>query len=75
MRNRSVKSFLKTRIKKFDAAVGAGNLEEAKKQGLLVQKSFDKAVTHGIVHKNRASRIKANVMRKVNRLAGTPAKG
>lgn len=55
-RNKAVKTHLKTRVKKFDAAIAAGDVDEAKKQALLLQKSFDRAVTHGIIHKNRARR-------------------
>ena len=72
--NRSIRTFLKTRLKKFNAVATAGDLDEVKKQALLVQKSFDKAVTQGIIHKNRASRVKANVMRKLSRLAGAAPK-
>jgi len=68
-----VKTHLKTRVKKFDAAVAVKDVEEAKKQGLLLQRSFDKAVTHGVIHKNMAGRKKATATRKLNRLLATGA--
>ena len=68
LRNRSVKTHLKTRLKRFDAAVAAGSPEEARKQATLVQKFFDKAVTRGVVHRNRASRKKASVFGALTRM-------
>ena len=68
LRNRSVKTHLKTRLKRFDAAVAAGKVDEARQQALLVQKFFDKAITRGVVHRNRASRKKASVFGTLNRM-------
>lgn len=73
-RNKAVKTHLKTRLKAFAAAVAAADLEKARKQALLLQKSFDKAVTHGVVHKNNASRHKAQAAKAVDKLAAA-AKG
>lgn len=66
--NKSIKTHLKTRVKKFEAAIVAADVDEARKQGLLLQRSFDKAVTHGVIHKNQASRKKATATRKLNKL-------
>lgn len=74
-RNKAVKSHLKTRVKKFNAAVAAGNLDEARKQALMLQRSYDKAVTNGIVHRNNASRHVGAAQAKVQKLAAAPAKG
>ena len=68
LRNRAVKTHLKTRLKRFEAAVASGNADEAKQQAVLVQKFFDKAVSRGVVHRNRASRKKASVFGTLNRL-------
>ena len=68
LRNKSVKTHLKTRVKKFNAAVTTGDLEEARKEALQLQKSFDRAVTQGIIHKTSASRKKSKAARKLNRL-------
>lgn len=67
-RNRAVKTHLKTRVKKFDAAIARGDVDESRKQALLLQKSFDRAVTHGIIHRNRARRKKSIAVRKLNTL-------
>ena len=74
-RNKAVKTHLKTRVKKFDAAIALGDAEEAKKQALLLQKSFDRAVTHGIIHRNRARRKKSITARKLGTLLAAKAGG
>ena len=68
LRNKSVKTHLRTRVKKFNAAVADGNVEGAKEQALLLQKSFDRAVTHGVIHKRQASRKKSVAALKLNTL-------
>ncbi len=74
-RNRAVKSHLKTRIKKFNAALASGSADEAAKQALMLQRSYDKAVSAGIVHKNNAARHVSAAQSKVHKLAAAPAKG
>ncbi len=68
-RNKSVKTHLKTRLKKFNAAIAAGGLDEAKKQALMLQRSYDKAVKQGIVHANNAARHVGAAQSKVGALA------
>ena len=67
-RNKPVKTHLKTRLKKFNAAIAAGDVEEARKQQLLLQKSFDRAVGDGIIHRNQARRKKSAAELTLNRL-------
>ena len=74
-RNKAVKTHLKTRLKKFNASVTAGNLDEVKKQALMLQRTYDKAVKQGIVHANNAARHVAAAQAKVNKLEAAPAKG
>ena len=71
--NKSVRTHLKTRVKRFNAAVTAGSVEEAKKEGLLLQESFDKAVSHGVVHRNEAARKKSRATLKLNKLLSARA--
>ncbi|ABR49196.1 ribosomal protein S20 [Alkaliphilus metalliredigens QYMF] len=61
-RNRMIKSQLKTAIKRFEEAVEAGNLEEAKVKLTFVEKKLSQAAAKGTVHKSSASR-------KISRLA------
>ncbi len=67
--NRMVKSALKTVIKKFEAAVDAKNVDEAKTLYTSVVKSLDMATTKGVVHKNMAARKKSRLAAKLNAMA------
>jgi small subunit ribosomal protein S20 len=73
LRNRAVKTHLKTRLKQFGAAIAAGDVEAAKRQALLLQKSFDKAVTHGVIHKSNAAHHTSAAARKLNKLLAPKA--
>lgn len=68
-----MKTHLRTRLKKFNAAIAAGDAEEAKKQELLLQKSFDRAVTRGVIHRNQARRKKSAAALALNRLVRAAA--
>ena len=68
-RNKAAKSALKTNIKKFDAAVAAGDKEQADGAFKAAVKSVDKAVKKGILHKNTAARKKSSMAVKMNKLA------
>ena len=69
LRNKMVKSALKTAIKKYETAVTAGNLEDAKVLLGSAIKSIDMAASKGIIHKNMASRKKSRLTLKLNKLA------
>jgi len=69
LRNRMIKSALKTAIKKFETAVEANNNEEAKALFPSVVKSLDMATTKGVVHKNAAARKKSRLAAKLNAMA------
>lgn len=61
LRNRSIKSALKTIVKKFNAAVAEGNKELAASMLPGVISAVDKAAAKGIMHKNAANRKKAEL--------------
>ncbi len=61
MRNRQVKSAVRTAIKKFDAAVTANDKEASKAAMDLSFKLLDGAFSKGVLHKNTASRKKARM--------------
>lgn len=69
LRNKMVKSALKTSIKKYETAVEAGNVDEAKVLLGSAIKSIDMAASKGIIHKNVASRKKSRLTLKLNKLA------
>lgn len=69
LRNKMVKSLVKTSIKKFEAAVQQGNFEEAKAQLTQVSRVIDKAAAKGVMHKNAASRKKSRLTVRLNNIA------
>lgn len=64
--NRSNKSALRTAIKRFEKAVGDGNLDVAKTELLKVESTIDKSVKKGIIHKNNAARKKSRLHKLLN---------
>ncbi|MEQ8155779.1 MAG: 30S ribosomal protein S20 [Clostridiaceae bacterium] len=69
LRNKMLKSALKTAIKKFEVAVEAKNAEDAKVAFAGAVKSLDMATSKGIVHKNMAARKKSRLASKLNAMA------
>lgn len=67
--NMSKKSNMKTNIKKFDAAIADENRTEAEARLIAASSIVDKNASRGIVHKNKAARIKSRMAKKLNRLA------
>ena len=68
-KNRADKSAMKTTLKKYEAALAAGDrtaAEAAYKDAVVV---VDKAVTKGILHKNTAARKKSSMTLRLNKLA------
>jgi len=67
--NRMVKSALKTTIKKFEAAVAANNVDEAKVLFNGAVKALDMAAQKGVAHKNMVARKKSRLAAKLNAMA------
>lgn len=68
LRNTMIKSALKTKIKKFEAAIVTGNVEDSTVTYASVVKALDMAVTKGILHINKAARRKSRLAAKLNSL-------
>ena len=66
LRNNMIKSEYKSAVKKFEQAVEAGNLEEAKTLLSEATKKIDQACTKGVIVKNTAARKKSNTAKKLN---------
>jgi small subunit ribosomal protein S20 len=66
LRNKAVKTNLKTVLKKFEIAVAENNTEEATATFRLATKKIDMAVTKGILHKNTGARKKSSLARILN---------
>lgn len=67
--NQQHKTALKTAIKKFDAAVEGGNVDEAKTLFNTAVKKLDQGVSQGILHKNNAARKKSQLALKLAKMA------
>ena len=67
--NASFKSSLKTAVKAFEAAVAAGNKEQALETFKFACKKVDKAVSKGILHNNNAANQKSRLSKLLNTLA------
>ncbi|WP_130812015.1 30S ribosomal protein S20 [Olsenella sp. Marseille-P4559] len=66
MRNRAVRSELKTYVKKVHAAVEAGDVEAAQAAANAACRKLDRAAAKGIIHKNQAADRKSGVQKLVN---------
>ncbi|MBO4865349.1 MAG: 30S ribosomal protein S20 [Ruminococcus sp.] len=64
MRNKAIKSDLKTALKKADAAV-ANNAADKEQVVRTAIKKVDMACTKGILHKNNAARKKSQLAKKL----------
>ncbi|WP_076464572.1 30S ribosomal protein S20 [Actinomyces mediterranea] len=68
LRNQSVKSELKTLVRKTREAVEAGDKEAAVEALRVASRKLDKAVSKGIIHKNQAANRKSKLARRVSKL-------
>ena len=68
-KNKAEKSELKTNLKKFDAAVVAGDKTAAEVAYKVAVKSVDQAALKGLLHKNNAARKKSSLTLKLNKMA------
>lgn len=64
--NTLVSSSMKTAIKKFEKEVKAGNKEAANNNLNIALQRIDKAKTSGLVHKNKAARLKSRLTKMNN---------
>ncbi len=63
LRNRSIKSAVRTQIKKVRLAVDAGDLEKAEAEFRLAAKKLDRAGARNILHPNTSSRYKSRLQK------------
>ena len=63
LRNRSIKSAVRTQMKKVRMAVKAGEIEKAEEEFRLAAKKLDKAGARRVLHPNTSSRYKSRLQR------------
>jgi small subunit ribosomal protein S20 len=61
LRNKSVKSSLKTAVRKFREAADAGDVEKATELARTASRQLDKAASKGVIHKNQAANRKSAI--------------
>ena len=59
LRNKSVKSSLKTAVRRFRIAADAGDKDAALAQLKVASRALDKAASAGVIHKNQAANRKS----------------
>src|SRR3954453_11561601 len=59
LRNKAVKSSLKTAVRKFRAAAAAGEKDRALRELVTASRALDKAVSKGVIHRNQAANRKS----------------
>jgi small subunit ribosomal protein S20 len=67
-RNKSVKSALKSAVRKFREAAEAGNADDARTLGAAAARRLDKAASAGVIHKNQAANKKSAISKRVSAL-------
>ena len=70
LQNKMLKSALKTSLKKYEAAINAGDMALAQSLYNDTVKKIDQAVAHGVIHKNNAARKKSRFTLMLNKVSG-----
>ncbi len=69
LRNKMIRSAVKTAIKKVVAAIHAGDKAAAQTAYVAATKAIDMAASKGVYHKNNAARKKSRLALAINKLA------
>jgi small subunit ribosomal protein S20 len=65
LRNKSVKSSLKTAVRRFNETVATGDTDAATAVLRDASRKLDKAVSKGVIHKNQAANRKAAIAKRL----------
>jgi len=68
LRNKSVKSSVKTAIRKFREAAEAGEKDKAVELLQAASRQLDKAASKGVIHANQAANKKSAMAKRANQL-------
>jgi small subunit ribosomal protein S20 len=69
LRNKSVKSSLKTAVRKFQEATEAGDRDKATELMRDASRKLDKAVSKGVIHENQAANRKSAIAKRLQSLS------
>ncbi|MGH3424790.1 MAG: 30S ribosomal protein S20 [Nocardioidaceae bacterium] len=67
-RNKSVRSNLRTSVRRFNEAAAAGNADEARTLARAATRKLDKAASSGVIHRNQAANRKSAISKKASSL-------
>jgi small subunit ribosomal protein S20 len=67
-RNQSIKSSLKTAVRKTREAVESGDQAKAEELVRAASRQLDKAVSKGVIHANQAANRKSALAKRVNKM-------
>ncbi|MBE0417690.1 MAG: 30S ribosomal protein S20 [Coriobacteriia bacterium] len=69
-RNKSVKSEIKTAVKKVDTAIAEGDGAAATTAAQEASRLLDRAATKGVIHKNQAANRKSGIVKRASEVEG-----
>jgi small subunit ribosomal protein S20 len=69
LRNKAVKSSLKTSIRRFREAADGGNTDEATNLMRSASRALDKAASKGVIHANQAANKKSAMAKRLSQPA------
>ena len=69
VRNKSVRSSVRTAVRKFREAAESGDVEQATTLQRAASKALDKAASKGVLHKNQAANRKSAMAQKLSGIA------
>ena len=67
--NKSIRSSLKTQLKHFDAAIDANDGTQVQDLYSKTVGKVDSSASKGVIHKNKANRLKAQLAKKLSSVA------
>ena len=68
LRNKAVKSSLKTSVRRFREAADAGDAEKVTETMRAALTKLDKAVSKGVIHKNQAANRKSAIAKRATQV-------
>ena len=66
LRNKGVRSSLKTKVKRFEQVLASGDKPGAEEAYRDAASAFDQAAAKGVIHRNKASNKKSRLARRLN---------
>lgn len=69
LRNTSLRSALRTTLKKFETAMTSNDVQNAGIALKIATRALDKAVTKGVIHRNQANRRKSRMTKRFNKVS------